>query len=527
MQHVIRASFAFLLLFVAFAVSETQAQDDKRVLRIAPHTSLTILDPIWTKAYITRNHGYLIYDTLFGMDAKGQIQPQMVASWTVGKDRKVWTFSLRDGLEFHDGAPVTSEDVIASLMRWSKRDGLGQKLLAATETMEAVDARTFRIKLREPFGMVLQALGKPSANVPFIMPKRVAETPADKQIDEYIGSGPFVFSKSEWRPGERIVYLRNSKYKPRPEEPSGTAGGKVAKVDRVEWVIIKDPQTQVNALAKGEIDIVEAPAYESYAALKANPDLQTLDLNPKGLAYWLRFNHLHPPFDNVKVRRAAMAALNQPAFLKVQVGVPEFYRTCFSVYPCGSPNATEKGMEFISMPDMKRAQQLLKESGYDGTPVVLLQPTDLAVIAKLPLVAAQLLRQAGFTVDMQSMDFQTMVARLAKKDSPAKGGWNIYLAAWSAVDITDPVTAQLMNASCEKAMAGWPCDAELEKLRDAYARAETIQARKPIAEQAQVRAMEIGTHVPLGEYVVQGAARKNIKGFVTGYMLVAWNIEKQ
>ena len=218
MNHVIRAWLPAFLLFVAFALPETWAQDDKRVLRIAPHTNLTILDPIWTKAYITRNHGYLIYDTLFGMDAKGEIQPQMVASWTVGKDRKVWTFTLRDGLEFHDGKPVTSEDVIASLMRWGKRDGVGQKLLAATETMEAVDARTFRIKLREPFGLVLQALGKPSANVPFIMPKRVAETPADKQIDDYIGSGPFVFARSEWRPGERVVYLKNAKYKPRPEE---------------------------------------------------------------------------------------------------------------------------------------------------------------------------------------------------------------------------------------------------------------------------------------------------------------------
>jgi peptide/nickel transport system substrate-binding protein len=527
MNHVIRASLVLLLLFVACAIPETRAQDDKRVLRIAPHTSLTILDPIWTKAYITRNHGYLIYDTLFGMDAKGQIQPQMVASWTVGKDRRVWTFTLRDGLEFHDGRPVTSEDVIASLVRWSKRDGVGQKLFAATEGIEAVDVRTFRIKLREPFSMVLQALGKPSANVPFIMPRRVAETPADKQIDDYIGSGPFVFAKSEWRPGERIVYLKNAKYKPRPEEPSGTSGGKVAKVDRVEWVIIKDPQTQANALANGEIDIVEAPAYESHAALKANPDLQIHVVNPQGLAYWLRFNHLHPPFDNVKVRQAAMAALNQPAFLKVQVGVPEFYRTCFSVYPCGSPNATEKGMEFIAKPDIKRAQQLLKESGYDGTAVVLLQPADLATISKLPLIAAQLLRQAGFTIDMQSMDFQTMVARLGKKDPPAKGGWNIYLAAWAAVDITDPVMANLMNASCDKAMAGWPCDAELEKLRDTYARAETAQARKSIAEQAQIRAMEIGTHVPLGEWVVPLAARKNVRGLVTGYLLVPWNIEKQ
>ncbi len=517
---------AMLVAAVLAAVFPAAAQDANRTLRLVPHAGLAILDPIWTGAYITRNHGYMIYDTLFGMDAQGTVQPQMVQQWEVGKDRKVWTFKLREGLEFHDGRPVTSEDVIASVARWSKRDALGQKLMAVTEGMEVVDPRTFRIRLKEPFGLMLQALGKPSVNVPFIMPKRVAETPADKQIDDTTGSGPFIFQRAEWRPDDRVVYIKNPRYKPRSEAPSGTAGGKVAHFDRVEWVIIRDPQTQANALTKGEVDVIEAPAYEMHPVLKALPDLQFLSVNPKGLGFWLRFNHLHPPFDNPKVREAAMAAMNQPAFLKVQVGIPEYSRTCFSVYSCSSPNFTQAGMEFLIKPDMKRAQRLLKESGYDGTPVVLLQPTDLAVIAKLPLVAAQLLRQAGFKVDVQSMDWQTEVARLAKKDPPAKGGWNAYLAAFSAVDIMDPAASRLMNAGCEKAIAGWPCDAELEKLRDAYMRAQTTEERKAIAEQAQVRAMQIGTHVPLGEFVVEPAARKNIKGAFPGYLLTAWGLEK-
>jgi peptide/nickel transport system substrate-binding protein len=227
------------------------------------------------------------------------------------------------------------------------------------------------------------------------------------------------------------------------------------------------------------------------------------------------------------VRHAAMAAINQPAFLKVQVGIPEYSRTCFSVYSCSSPNFTQTGMDFIAKPDMKRAQQLLKESGYDGTPVVVLHPTDLAVIAKLPPVAAQLLRQAGFKVDLQSMDWQTTVARLSKRDPPTKGGWNIFLAAYSAVDIMNPAVSHLMNGSCEKAMAGWPCDAELERLRDAYIRAATAAERKPIAEQAQIRAMQIGTNVPLGEYLIEPAARKNIRGSFPGYLLPAWSLEKQ
>jgi peptide/nickel transport system substrate-binding protein len=498
----------------------------QKVLRVTPHSNLTILDPGWTTAYITRNHGYMIYDTLYGMDAQGQIRPQMVGKHEVSKDRKTWTFTLREGLEFHDGKPVNSADVVASLTRWAKRDSMGELLMRYTQALEAVDARTFRLKLTEPYGLVLESLGKPSSYVPFIMPKRVADTPADKQIDDYTGSGPFVLSEDEWKPGERVVYLKNARYRPRAEAPSGTAGGKVVKVDRVEWVIIKDPQTQANALAAGEIDVIEYPAHESYAAFKTDPNIQVIEPNPLGYAAMLRFNHLQPPFDNAKVRRAAMAALNQPAFLRTQIGIPEMYRTCFSIYPCKTRYETSKGMDLIAKPDMKRAQALLKESGYDGTPIVLMQAADVPVAAKLPVVATQLLRQAGFKVDMQAMDWQTLVSRRAKKDPPSKGGWNIFLTFWASVDGLNPIAMNAVNAGCDKAWFGWPCDAELEKLRDAYARAGDEAVRKPITEQIQLRAMEIVTHVPIGEFKVPLAARKNVTGFVTGYFLVFWNVEK-
>ncbi|HEV8645546.1 MAG TPA: ABC transporter substrate-binding protein [Burkholderiales bacterium] len=512
--------------FALFACVSAHAQDGK-VLRVAPHSNLVVLDPVWTTAYITRNHGYLIYDTLFGTDERGVVKPQMVERWEVSRDRKVWTFTLRDGLEFHDGKPVTSEDVIASLERWGKRDAMGGKLMSFVERREAVNEKTFRFRLKEAYGLVLESLGKPGSNVPFIMPKRVAATPADRQIEDYTGSGPFIFKRDEWRPGEKIVYLRNPKYRPRKEPPSGTVGGKVAKVDRVEWVIIKDPQTQANALLNGEIDAIEAPAHELYPSLRGSPDVHIVETNPRGFQAMLRFNHLQPPFDNPKVRRAAMAALNQEAFLRVQVGQPDMYRTCFSVYPCTSSLFTTAAMDFIARPEPLRARQLLKESGYDGSKIVVMQPTDLAVIAKLPVVATQLLRQAGFNVDMQAMDWQTLLARRAKKDSPAQGGWNIFLTVWTAADVADPVVNQSLAASCDKAWFGWPCDETLERLRDAYARAGTQAERKKIAEDIQMRAMEIGTHAPLGEYVFPVAARKNVTGFVIGHFLTFWNVEKR
>jgi peptide/nickel transport system substrate-binding protein len=497
------------------------------VLRVTPHSNLVILDPVWTTAYITRNHGYMVYDTLFGTDADGVVKPQMVDKWDLSRDKKTWTFQLRDGLEFHDGRPVTSKDVIASLDRWAKRDAMGMKLMSFVERMEAVSAKTFRLHLSEPYGLVLESLGKPSSNVPFIMPERVARTPADRQIEEFTGSGPFIFRRDEWRPGEKVVYVRNPRYRPRSEPPSGTAGAKSVKVDRVEWIIIKDPQTQANALLAGEIDIIESPAHELYAQLSPSPDVQLFESNPKGFQAGLRFNHVVPPLNDPAVRRAAMAALNQPAFLRAQVGVPGMFRTCFSAYPCGSPLASDAGMEFIARPDLNRARQLLKESGYDGTPIVIMQPTDLSVIAKLPVVAAQLLRQAGFRVDLQAMDWQTLVSRRAKKDPPSQGGWNIFCTIFASVDMANPIANQPLSGACDKAWFGWACDAELEKLRDAFARTDDPAEQRRLAQAVQARAMEVGTYVPLGEYLIPVAARRNVSGLVVGHFLVLWNVEKK
>jgi len=387
---------------------------------------------------------------------------------------------------------------------------------------EALDAKTFKMKLKTPCGLVLESFGKPS-NPPFIMPMRVARTSAYKQIDDYTGSGPFVFKEDEWKPGDRVVYVRNGKYVPRREPPSGTAGGKVAKVDRVEWLVMKDPQLQANALAAREVDVIEFAPFELYPTFTSEPGIRLIDINPLGGQYYLRFNHLQPPFNNVKVRRAAMAALNQRAFLQIQVGVPDSSRLCFSVYPCGTPYATTEGMDFIAKPDLMHARTLLRESGYDGTAVVVMQPADNAVIARMPVVAAQLLRQAGFKVDMQSMTWQQLVGRRARKD-----GWNIFITNSFSVTVANPISNLGLGANCDKAWFGWPCDAELEKLRDRFARETDEQQRKAIAKQIQVRAMEIGTHVPLGESVFKTAVHERVHGFLVGVGgLALWNVEKE
>jgi peptide/nickel transport system substrate-binding protein len=504
------------------------SQGDPKVLRVVPHSNLAILDPIWTTAYMSRNHGYMIYDTLFGTDEKSQIKPQMVESWTESPDHRLWTFKLRKGLEFHDGKPVTSEDVVASLARWGKRDAMGVALFTFVDRMDTPAADTFRIFLREACGFVLEALGKPSSNVPFIMPKRIAETDAFKQIEEHIGSGPYIFKRDEFKPGDKAVYLRNPKYVPRKEPPSGSTGGKHVYVERVEWnLALRDAQAQVNALVKGEVDILEQPSFPLIPGLKSNPDVVVYNYSPVPLQYMARFNHLHKPFDNPKVRQAVMAAFAQQPFLQAQVGVKELYKTCPSMFTCGTPYASAYGSDIQSKSSMKKAQELLKASGYDGTPVVLMKPTDLAAIDKLPDVAAQLMRQAGFKVDLQAMDWQTLVGRRSKKDPPDKGGWNMFLTAWQGPDIWNPIANAALDTRGEQSgWFGWGKDDKIVELRNQFMRETDDARKKKLAEAIQARAFEVATHVPLGEFDAPLASRKNVTGHFRQTGNFYWNLKK-
>ena len=521
-----RSAAAFLVGAALTAAAPASAQ--QTVLRVVPHSNLAVLDPIWTTAYMSRNHGYMIYDTLFGTDEKGVIKPQMVESWTESPDHRLWTFKLRKGLEFHDGKPVTPDDVIASLQRWGKRDAMGSALFQFVQRMDSPAPDTFRIFLGEACGFMLEALGKPSSNVPFIMPKRIADTDPFKQIEEYVGSGPYIFKADEFKPGDKAVYLKNTKYVPRSEAPSGTTGGKRVYVDRVEWnLALRDTQAQVSALQKGEVDIIESLGFDHFETVKKDDTLQMPKYASYGLQYMARFNHLNKPFDNPKVREAAIAAFSQEAFLRAQVGVKELYKPCGSMFICNTPYGSTAGSDIQMKSNMKKAQDLLKASGYDGTPIVLMKPTDLASIQKLPDVGAQLLRQAGFKVDLQAMDWQTLVGRRAKKDAPDKGGWHMFLTAWQAFDVWSPIANPTTDTRGEKSVwFGWASDDKLAELRNRFMRATDDATKKKLADQMHARMFEIGTHVNLGEFQQPMAATKNISGFFVTNGNIYWNLKK-
>ena len=510
-------------LVAIFAMADAEAQT---TLRVVKHSNLKIVDPIWTTAYITRDHGYMIYDTLFATDANNQIKPQMVEKFDLSADKLTYTFTLRSGLLWHDGKPVTAEDCVASIKRWGAKDAMGQKMMSFVKDMPVVDPGTFQMVLSAPSGLVLTALGKPSSAVPFMMPKRVAETSPNEQISDYIGSGPFVFKKDEWKPGDKAVYVKFDKYKPRAEPPSGLAGGKVAKVDRVEWKAIADQQTAVNALIAGEVDFIEQPSHDLLPILRNDGNVKLVDWNPLGNQYAFRFNTTAKPFDNVKIRQALLYAFNQQDFLQATVGDKQYYKLCKALFVCGTPLASDKGMEGLLESNFAKAQALLKEGGYDGTPIVLMHSTDLQVLTNLAPVAKSLMEKAGFKVDMQSMDWQTLVARRAKKDPPTQGGWHAFITSWVSADILNPVSTAFLNSSCDKALFGWPCDAQIEKLRDDFARETDPAKQKAIAEAVQVRWTQYPTHIHLGQWYQPGASRKNVDGYVVAPASVFWNISK-
>ena len=489
------------------------------------NSDLKIFDPIWTTAFIVRNHAYMIYDTLFALDGDLKIKPQMVDKWDVSDDKLVWTFTLRDGLAFSDGAPVTTEDVLASLKRWAARDTLGQILYSKMAKAEAIDARTFRFSLKEQTGVVLQALAKTSGGT-YIMPRRVAETDPYKQITEYIGSGPFILKTDETRAGAKTVYVKNPNYKPRAEPPSGLAGGKVVKVDRVEWLAIPDQQTAVNALLANEIDMIQQPPHDLYGLLKADKNVQLLTLIKWGGQYIFRFNQLFKPFDNAKIRQALLYAFVQKDVLDATIGDPEYYTVCKAMFICGTPYGTTAGFADKYEGNIAKAKELLKEGGYDGTPVVLLQSTDLDVLTNVAPVAKAAMEKIGMKVDMQSSDWQTVVSRRARKETPDKGGWNAMITSTGGVDSLDPLTYNFIGANCEKAWFGWPCDDEITKLRQAFADEPDEAKRKEIVEKIQLYAAGHPTHATLGQYHGAAAVRKNVTGNVTSPVTVFWNIEK-
>jgi peptide/nickel transport system substrate-binding protein len=498
-----------------------------RALRLVPHADVANFDPIWTTAYIARNAGLLVWDTLYGVDSKLRPQRQMVESETVTPDGLVWTFRLRPGLKFHDGEPVLAKDAVASINRWAARDAMGQMIKAIENELVAVDDRTFRWSLRKPYPKMLLAFGKIGTPCCFIMPARVAASDPFRQITEYVGSGPMRFIKEEWTPGARASFEKFVDYVPREEPPSWLAGGKRIASNRIEWVIIPDHATAAAGLQNGEVDWLEIPLPDIIPALKRNRAIAVDVADPLGVIGMVFFNHLHPPFNDVRARRAFLMALNQEDYMRAYIGDdPKMWKPLPGYFTPGAPLYTEEGGDILKgRRDIEGAKRLLAESGYAGQPVTSMAAQDTASHKVWGDVTADLLARLGMKVDYAAVDWGTVVARRAQKTPPGQGGWQIFHTFLSGVDCIDP-TNRTIRANGEKAFFGWPSSPEIETEVAAWYEAKTFDEEKAVVRRLNKVALDHAIYAPLGVFLQQQAWRTSVAGVTQGPLPFFWGVSK-
>src|SRR5215475_7548611 len=500
------------------------AGGDAKTLRFIAQSDLRVLDPIWTTAYITRNHGYMVFDTLFAIDAEFAPHPQMVGEHAISPDKLTYQFKLRDGLGFHDGSPVRGVDCVASVKRWSARDGHGQAMRGVLDTMEPDGEKAFTIKLKEPFSLLIDGMAKVSSLALFVMPEHLANTDPFTQVTEMVGSGPFKFVKEEFEPGNKAVYVKNTDYVPRAEPPSWASGGKVVKVDRVEWLYIPEYSTAATALADGEVDWWEAPNLDLVSMLAANPAVKVEKTDPLSSTTMLRFNHLQPPFNNVKMRQALLAVIDQTEFMSALAGDPANWNLCASFFTCGTPMASNAGSEALTgKRDFDKVKSLIAEAGYKGEKIVVLDAVDTPTAHAHGLVVFELLKKLGLNVELATSDWGTLVIRRASKKPIAEGCWSIFGTGWTGVETLDPSADLPLAANGAAAWFGWPEDEKLEALRAEWLKTPDSEARQEIAVKIQARAFETLPYIPTGQWSPVTAYRKNLKGVIIAPALFMWN----
>ena len=498
-----------------------------RVLKFIPQSDLTVLDPVWTTAYVTRNHGFAVFDTLYGLDGHFRPTPQMVAGAVKNPDGTEWRLGLRPGLKFHDGTPVLARDCVASIKRWGARDAFGSTLLAATDELSAPDDQTIQFRLKHPFPLLPDALGKSATNMCPIMPERLASTDPFTQVTEMVGSGPFRFKADERVVGARVVYERFDGYTPRPSgTPDWTAGPKVANFDRIEWQVVPDPATAAAALQAGEVDWWEYPLPDLVPMLRRINGLTVALPNPTGQVPVLRMNQLHPPFNNPAIRRALVSAVNQMDFLTAVVGDdPKLKHVPAGFFTPGTAMASEAGMEALTAPrDLDAARKAIVDAGYKGERVVVLAPTDFPVLKALADVGADLMSRLGLKVDYQAMDWGSVVQRRTSKAPPDQGGWSVFHTFWDGLDLLNPATNVMLRGNGAAASPGWPDNPDIEALRDQWLLAAEEAEQKRIASDIQLHAFQDVPYIPLGQDFVTTAYR-GLSGVLDGFVIF-WNVRK-
>ena len=497
-----------------------------KTLIFVPTTNPPTYDPVYNPAQATRTLGLMVYETLYTRDLALNPHPHMLDGHVVEEDGRRWTMILRSGQFFHDGTPVLARDCVASVRRWMARDPVGGFIKDRLDALEAKDDRTIVWRLKKPFPFLPNTLAKTQPTCA-MMPERLAGDPF-KPAPECVGSGPFRWVGNEFVSGSRAVFAKNERYVPRPEKVEYGWGGYHVKVDRVEWRVIPDAATAAGALATGEVDWVEMPLPDLLPMLRRAPGVTVGRLDTHGVMPVLRPNFIVGPTANAVVRRVMLAAVNQTDAMTAVMGEDrDGWRVPVGFFAPGTESANEAGMEALRHPPPVEAiKRMLKEGGYNGEKIVIMHPTDPSAYDAVCQVAEGDFRRVGLNIEVQTTDWGTVTQRRASKEPLDKGGWSLFPSGFPPVDYANPVLAGGMRTNGKDAWVGWPENAKIEALRDAWIDSTDPAEQKRLAEDLQRECFAYVPYIPLGQYLPAGAWRSTVTGQLRGPAPVFWNVEK-
>jgi peptide/nickel transport system substrate-binding protein len=494
-----------------------------KVLRFVPQANLTLLDPVFTTAAVTANHSWMVYDTLFGVDAAQKAKPQMAEGYTVSDDGRTCLIKLRDGLKWHDGEPVLARDCALSLARWSARDVFGQTAAKSVDTWGVADDKTIKITLKKPFPLLIDAIALQNS---FMMPERFAKTDPFKAITEAVGSGPYRFLPDQFVAGSSAAWVRFDGYVPRQEPVDWTSGGKVAHFERVEWKVIPDAATAAAALRSGEVDWWEQAQSDLVPLLRKDDNIAIAPSNPQGYIGVMRFNFLNPPFNDGRLRRAVLTAVNQEDYMRAIMGDDrESWQVCRSQYPCGTTYGIETDLP-VQKGDIATAKKMIQEAAYQGPKAIIINPTDFPTIGPFGELTHDLYNKIGIESELQAMDWGSVVQRRSSKEPLDKGGWSVFHTWATGAFVLNPVTTTPFRGQGAAAWFGWYDNPKIEALTQDWLDAKDDATRMKLAMAIQAENYAQVPTVTLGQFQIPTAYRKSLTGKVVAAGPMFWNIRR-
>ena len=501
-RQAIVAGLVAVALAVAGVASDAHAQKKGGVLKIGNLGEPPSLDPHWGTQTITEVLSNHIYEGLYSLDASYRPIPMLAESLPqVSADGLTYTIKLRQGIKFHNGKEMTSDDVVASLKRWSQRAVYGKALFAQVADFKATDKHTVQFKLKEKSAIVAISLAVPN-NFGAIYPKEVAEKfPPDQRISEFIGTGPFKLA--EWKPDQYIRMVRYDDYKPRSEPRAGYGGAKIAYVDELRWIPVPDAASRAAQVESGDLDFADDLVADAYDRLKANANVQPIIVRPY---YWLVavFNKKEGLMTNQKLRQAWQAALDiEPIMKTVAGGKSEFYRMDSSLAFQELPAWHTKiaGLPWNER-NKEKAKRLLKEAGYTGQPIRFMTTQEYKWMYDFALLTKQQLEDVGFTIDLQVMDWSTLGQRRVQPKE-----YDVFTTGMG--NFFDPTHHIYLTPN----WPGWTSDEEILSIGAQLARETDPKKRYALWEQQTRLFYEKVPVARYGDLFGLRAARKYVKGF--------------